>query len=77
VKEVALDSMTNHRFLTEDHSVQETEFSSGRGVVVNFGDTDFKLPDEQVVRARDYLAFRKTETGRAYQPPSCPNVFER
>jgi hypothetical protein len=77
VREVALDAMTNHRFLTDDHSVQEAEFSSGRGVVVNFGDSDLKLPDGQVVRARDYLTFRKMETGRAYHPPSCPNVFAR
>jgi hypothetical protein len=77
VKQVALDAMINHRFLTDDHSVQETEFSSGRGVVVNFGDSDLKLPDGQVVRARDYLTFRKMETGRAYHPPSCPNVFAR
>jgi len=75
VKEVALDAMTNHRFLTEDRTMQETEFSSGKGVVVNFGEKDFTTSDGQVVKARDYICFHKSGATRAYRPPSSRNVF--
>ena len=74
-REVALDAMTNHRFLTADRTVQESQFSSGRGVVVNFGGKGFTTPDGQVVKARDFVMFRDTKSGRAYQTPPCPNVF--
>ncbi len=77
VKEVALDQMTNHRFLTDDHSVQETEFSSGKGVIVNFGAMEYALPEKQVIKAHDYLTFRKTDAGRSYQRPPCPNGFAK
>ena len=75
VREVAFDAMTGHRFLTPDRLVQESEFSSGRGVVVNFGDADHTLPDGQIVKRRDYVSFRTTPTGRTYELPPCPNVF--
>jgi hypothetical protein len=75
VKEVALDTMTNHRFVTADRSVQETEFSSGRGVIVNFGDTDFTLPDGTIVKAREYLTYRITEGRREFVKPKTTNVF--
>jgi hypothetical protein len=56
--------------------VQETEFSSGRGVVVNFRDQPHTLPDGQVVKARDYVSFTKAADGRrTYTPPLCRNVF--
>ena len=37
--------MLFHRWLTEDHAVQETRFAAGVTVTVNFGDTPHKLPD--------------------------------
>jgi hypothetical protein len=43
VRQVAFDEMTNHRFVTPDRQVQESEFSSGKGVVVNFGDEPHTL----------------------------------
>ena len=75
VREVAFDAMTSHRFITPDRLVQETEFSSGRGVVANFGDADHTLPDGQIVKRRDFTSFRITPAGRVYSPPPCPNVF--
>jgi hypothetical protein len=77
VKLVAFDAMTNHRFLTVDRTVQETEFSSGRGVVVNFGDKPYSLSDHHTVQARDYLTFEFTNAGRNYLPPAPPNVFSK
>ena len=34
---IGFDEMIDHRFLTTDRMVQETRFSSGWNVVVNFG----------------------------------------
>ncbi|MCX7414367.1 MAG: hypothetical protein NTW36_13140 [Planctomycetia bacterium] len=76
VRQIAFDEMIDHRFVTVDREVQETEFSSGRGVVVNFSDEPHTLPDGQVVKARDYVSFTKATDGRrTYTPPPCPNVF--
>jgi hypothetical protein len=78
VRQVAMDAMTRHRFVTPDRLVQETEFSSGRGVVVNFGSTPFHLPGGQVVQARDYVTFLKSGAGeRSYSAAPCANVFAR
>ncbi|MBI5705584.1 MAG: hypothetical protein HZC36_01185 [Armatimonadetes bacterium] len=41
----AYAEMTAHRFLTPDRTVQETEFSNGVRVRVNFGDREVKLKD--------------------------------
>ncbi|MEK0446344.1 MAG: hypothetical protein RLZZ399_1665 [Verrucomicrobiota bacterium] len=78
VRQVASDAMTSHRFVTSDRLVQETEFSSGRGVVVNFGSDSFRLPGGQEVKGRDYVTFLKAGTGeRIYSAAPCANVFAR
>jgi len=55
--------------------VQESEFSSGKGVVVNFSNKDFTLPDGRIVKARDYVKFQRGEQSRSYETPPCRNVF--
>jgi hypothetical protein len=75
VRQVAFDEMTNHRFVTPDRQVQESEFSSGRGVVVNFDDEPRTLPDGQVVKARDYMMFILANGHRDYITPRALNVF--
>jgi hypothetical protein len=42
---VGYAEMTDHRFLTADRAVQQTQFANGVVVTVNFGDTPFRLPD--------------------------------
>jgi hypothetical protein len=37
--------MLSHRWLSEDHSVQETQFANGVKVTVNFGDKPYTLAD--------------------------------
>jgi len=37
--------MLSHRWLTADHSVQETQFANGVKVTVNFGDQPYTLAD--------------------------------
>ena len=74
VRQVAFDAMITHRFLTADHTMQETEFSGGRGVVVNFGNRKYSLRDGQVVRPEDYVIFHLVGDKRCYTLPSGPNV---
>jgi hypothetical protein len=38
---VGYDEMVSHRFVSDDHKVQETVFSSGKKVIVNFGETAY------------------------------------
>jgi len=42
---VGYAEMTDHRFLTADRTVQQTQFANGVVVTVNFGDKPFRLPD--------------------------------
>ncbi len=37
--------MLSHRWLTDDHQVQESQFADGVTVTVNFGEQPYKLPD--------------------------------
>lgn len=76
VRQIAFEAMTSHRFLTPDRTVQETEFANGCGVVVNFGDKEYALPDGPVIRACDYVIFRRTDERRTYSLPPSPNVFD-
>ncbi len=46
--------MTDHRFLTPDKDVQQTEFSNGVVITVNFGDKGFRLPDNTTVAPMGY-----------------------
>lgn len=41
-RKVGYDEMLTHEDLTPDHTVQRTTWSSGRSVIVNFGDQPFK-----------------------------------
>ena len=75
VRQIAFEAMVSHRFLTPDRTVQETEFSNGSGVVVNFGDKEYALPDGPVIKACDYVIFRRAGEKRTYHPPAGPNVF--
>jgi len=53
-EQIAMDEMVSHRFLTDDFLVEETEFSSGRKIICNFGDTP-RVIDGKKINAYDYL----------------------
>ncbi|MBC7720819.1 MAG: hypothetical protein H7068_02285, partial [Pedobacter sp.] len=53
---IAYDEMVSHRFITTDHKVQETIFSSGKKAVVNFGDEDF-LYEGKTILAKGFQTF--------------------
>lgn len=54
LQKIGYDEMVSHRFVTADHKVQETQFSSGKRIMINFGDTDF-IDGEVIVPKRGYL----------------------
>jgi hypothetical protein len=41
--------MLSHRWLTDDHSVQQTRFADGTVVTVNFGEKPYAMPDGQTL----------------------------
>ena len=51
---VGYSEMTDHRFLTEDRTVQQTHFANGVVVTVNFGERPFRLPDGAEVAPMGY-----------------------
>jgi hypothetical protein len=51
VRRLGYDEMVSHEFLTSDHTLQRTTWSSGLSVVVNFGDEPQTLPDGRAVPA--------------------------
>ena len=53
MQQVRTDELISHRFVTEDHKVQESEFSSGKKIVVNFDDEDF-LFEGKTVKAKSF-----------------------
>lgn len=67
---VGYDAMLTHRFLDATRSVQETTFSSGVGVVVNFGDAPHPLPGGTVVPPYSYRTFATAASPRRYEPPA-------
>jgi len=50
-KLTAASEMTDHRILTADRSVQQTAFANGVRVTVNFGASDYLLPEGFVLKA--------------------------
>jgi len=51
---VGYAEMTDHRFLTPDRDVQQTLFSNGVAVTVNFGDKLYQLPDGKKIEPMSY-----------------------
>ncbi len=54
LEQIGYDEMVSHRFVTPDHQVQESVFSSGKKVIVNFGDSEY-LHEDKTISARSFL----------------------
>ena len=54
LRSIGYDRMTDHRFLTPDGKVQQSFFSSGKSIIVNFSDNDCKFEDRSI-GARSFL----------------------
>jgi len=59
VAKAGYEAMTDHDFLTEDHTVQRTSFSNGLQVTVNFGEKPYRTESGRTVRPMDYLVQEK------------------
>jgi hypothetical protein len=55
VRKVGYAEMTDHRFLTPDRSVQQTEFSSGHVITVNFGTAPHSLAEGKRIEPMGFL----------------------
>jgi hypothetical protein len=53
---ISTDSMDDHAFLSSDGTLERTQFSSGRSIIVNFA-TEPQTHDGNTVPAHDYTAF--------------------
>lgn len=53
-RRVGYDEMTDHRFLTTDRDLQQTQFAGGVTVTVNFGERPARLADGTVVAPMGY-----------------------
>ena len=58
-EKIGFDEMVAHRFLTDDRLIQETRFSSGRAVVVNFSDSARRDPRGVLIQPNGYHTFRR------------------
>ncbi|MDR0604681.1 MAG: glycoside hydrolase, partial [Bacteroidales bacterium] len=53
-RETAYAEMTDHRILSPDRLVQQSVFSNGVTVTVNFSDQPFQLPDGSTLNGNDW-----------------------
>lgn len=54
-KRIGFAEMMNHGWLTEDRSVQFTDWNTGDRVIVNFGDRPFTRPSKNPVAPRSFV----------------------
>lgn len=54
LQQIAYDELVSHRFVTADRKVQESVFSSGKKIVVNFGDNEYFF-DGKTIKAKGYI----------------------
>jgi len=54
LQQIGYDEMISHRFVSDDHKVQESVFSSGKRAVVNFGDNEFVF-EGKTIKPKNFL----------------------
>jgi len=54
LEQTQYDEMLSHKFLTDDHLVQETRFSSGKKAIVNFGVEDVNI-NGKIIKGRSFI----------------------
>jgi len=71
-RKIGRDAMISHRFVTADHLVQETQFSSGAGVIVNFGPSPYQTAESETIPPQSYRTF--SGDPRSYEAPPVPEM---
>lgn len=56
LQKIGYDELISHRFVTPDHKVQESVFSSGNRIAVNFSDEDI-IFEGKTIKAKSFLTF--------------------
>jgi len=56
LQQIGYDEMLSHRFINNDHTIQETVFASGKKAVVNFGKADFNY-EGKTIKAKSFVTF--------------------
>ena len=56
LQQVGYDELVSHRFISADRTVQESVFSSGKKVVVNFSDKDYYY-NGQSIKSRRFITY--------------------
>lgn len=56
LQKIGYDEMISHRFVTPDHKVQESIFSSGKRIIVNFGDEPY-VQQGQTIKSKEFITF--------------------
>ena len=58
IRDVGYAEMTGHRFLSQDRDIQQTTFSNGVTITVNFGSKSFRLSEGTEIKSMDYHVSR-------------------
>ena len=58
LQQICYDELVSHRFVSEDHKIQETVFSSGKRVIVNFDERPYTF-EGQIIEARGFITLEK------------------
>ncbi len=59
VRKLGYDEMLSHEFVTADHTVQRTRWSSGTEVTANFGTAEYRMSDGKTVPPMRWLVSSK------------------
>jgi len=68
-QKIGYDEMVSHKFITKDKTIQESLFSSMNGVVANFSNIEYQLPDGRLIQPRSYLTFKEGKKRQYFSPP--------
>lgn len=58
LEKIGYDEMVSHRFVSSDHKVQETTFSSGKKAIVNFGDEEYVF-EGKTIKPKSFISIEK------------------
>ncbi|MBU3113316.1 glycoside hydrolase [Clostridium lacusfryxellense] len=58
LQQICYDELMSHRFVNAERTIQETQFSSGKRAVVNFGDTPYTF-EGQIIEPRGFITLEK------------------
>lgn len=55
---IGMAELVDHRYLTLDRKIQESRFSSGWAIVVNFSDNEYKIDSQKKIAPMSYITYK-------------------